>query len=277
MANLPQLDLVRSARGGAENIVRSRGFEWLARAGFIARGLIYVIIGILAWKLAIGSGGTAANQQGALKAIAHQPFGHALLVLVAIALAGYSLWRLFRAAIGHGPEGSDSTADRVAAFGSGIAYAGLCALSVEILLSSRSDSSASHKTTAGLFGWTAGTWLVGAAGILLIGVGIYQAYRGVSRDFLEDSKTEEMDPAVQTWFESIASVGHVARAVVFSLVGVFLVKAAVEFNPNKAVGLDGALARLANASYGPYVLGVVATGLVGFGIYSLADARYRRI
>lgn len=164
------------------------------------------------WKLAIGSGGPAANQQAALKAIAHQPFRHALLILVAVALAGYALWRLFRAALGHGPEGSDSTLDRMAAFGSGIAEAGLCALAVEILLSSRSDSSTLHETAAGLFGWTAG-----------------------------------------------------------------IVKAAVEFNPNKAVGLDGALAKLANASYGPYVLGVVATGLVGFGIYSLADARYRRI
>jgi Domain of Unknown Function (DUF1206) len=268
---------VRNARGGAENIVRSSSFEWLARAGFIARGLVYVIIGTLAWKLAIGSGGTAANQQGALQAIAHQPFGHALLVLVAIALAGYSLWRLFRAALGHGPEGSDSTVDRIAAFGSGIAYAGICTLAIEILLSSRSGSSTPHRTAAGLFGWTAGTWLVGAVGILLIGVGIYQAYRGVSRDFLEDSKADEMDPAVQTWFESIASFGHLARAVVFGLVGVFLVKAAVEFNPNNAVGLDGALAKLSHASYGPYMLGVVATGLVGFGIYSLADARYRRI
>jgi len=159
-----------------------------------------------------------------LEARNRQPFGHGLLVLVAVALAGYALWRLFRAALGHGPEGSDSTLDRIAAFGSGIAYAGLCALAVEILLSSRSDSSTLHKTAAGLFGWTAGTWLVGAAGILLIGVGIYQAYRGVSRDFLEDSKTAEMDPAVQTWLESIASVGHVARAVVFSLDGVFLVR-----------------------------------------------------
>jgi Domain of Unknown Function (DUF1206) len=113
--------------------------------------------------------------------------------------------------------------------------------------------------------------------MLLIGVGLYQAYRGVSRDFLEDSKTDEMDPAVRRWFESIALVGHVARAVIFGLVGVFLVKAAVEFNPNNAVGLDGALAKLARASYGPSMLGVVATGLVAFGIYSLADARYRRI
>jgi hypothetical protein len=277
LANLSRGDLAGSARGGAEAIVRSSALEWLARAGFVARGLIYVIIGILAWKLAIGSGAPTADQQGALQAIAHQPFGHALLVLVAIALAGYSLWRLFRAALGHGPEGSDSTADRIAALGSGIAYAGLCALAVANLLSSRSGSSTSHRTAAGLFGSTAGTWLVGAAGMLLIGVGLYQAYRGISRDFLEDSKTDEMDPAVQRSFESIASVGHIARAVVFSLVGVFLVKAAAEFNPNNAVGLDGALAKLARASYGPYMLGVVATGLVAFGIYSLADARYRRI
>jgi len=253
--------------------VQSGGFEWLARAGFVARGLIYVILGVLAWKLAIGSGGTSADQQGALRAIAHQPFGHALLLLVAIALAGYAFWRLFRAALGHGPEGSDSSADRIAALGSGIAYAGLCALAVDILL----GSGTSHKTAAGVFGWTAGTWLVGAAGVVFIGIGGYQAYRGFSRDFLEDSKTGEMDAAVRRVFESIAVAGYVARAVVLGLVGVFLVKAAVEFDPNNAVGLDGTLAKLARASYGPPLLGAVATGLVAFGIYSLADARYRRI
>jgi hypothetical protein len=268
---------VHGSRSGAEKVVRSSGFEWFARAGFIARGLVYMIMGILAWKLAIGRGGGNANQQGALNAIAHQPFGHVLLVMVAIALGGYALWRLLRAALGHGPEDSDSSFDRIAAFGSGIAYAGLCALAVEILSSTRGGSSNPGKTAVGVFGWPAGTWLIGAAGMLLIGVGLYQAYRGVSRQFLEDSKTDEMDPAARKWFEWIALLGHLARAVVFSLVGVFLLKASIEFSPNNAVGLDGALVKLTHTSYGSYLVGVVASGLIAFGIYSLADARYRRI
>jgi len=111
----------------------------------------------------------------------------------------------------------------------------------------------------------------------LIGIGLYQGYRGISKDFLEDSKTEEMSPRVRNWIEWIGTFGHLARMVVFGLVGVFLIKAAVDYNPNNAVGLDGALAKLAHASYGPFLLGIVAAGLVAFGVYSLTDARYRRI
>jgi uncharacterized SAM-binding protein YcdF (DUF218 family) len=265
--------------GAGEKVAQSPAFEWLARAGFVARGLIYGIIGILAIKLAIGAGGTTTNQQGALKTIAHQPLGKVLLILVAIGLGGYALWRFLRALLGHGPEDSDSTFDRVSALGSGIVYAGLCAVAVEILLGSGSSggSGSTQKTTAGVFGWPGGVWLVGIAGAVLIGIGLYQGYRGISKDFLKDSKTEEMSPRVRDWIEWIGSFGHLARMVVFGLVGAFLIKAAIDYNPSKAVGLDGTLSKIAHASYGPFLLGVVAAGLIAFGIYSLSDARYRRI
>jgi hypothetical protein len=240
--------------------------------------LIYGIIGVLAIKLALGTGGKNANQQGALKTIAHQPFGEVLLILVAIGLGGYALWRLLRALLGHGPEDSDTTFDRVAAFASGIVYAGLCAVAVELLLGSGGTSSGNpENTAAGVFGWPAGAWLVGIGGAVLIGVGLYQGYRGLSKDFLDDSKTEQMSPGVRRWIEWIGTFGHLARMVVLGLVGVFLIKAAIDYNPNKAVGLDGALAKIANASYGPLLLGIVAAGLIAFGVYSLSDARYRRI
>jgi hypothetical protein len=269
---------IKEARSSGEKVARSSGFEWLSRAGFVARGLIYGIIGLLAIKLALGVGGKTTNQEGALRTIAQQPFGKVLLILVAIGLAGYALWRLTRALLGHGPEGSDSTLDRVAAFASGIVYAGLCAVAVEILLGAGGNSSGNaHNATGGVLGWPGGTWLVGIAGAILIGVGLYQGYRGIGRDFLEDSKTEQMSPAVRKWFEWIGVFGHLARMVVFVLVGVFLIKAAIDYNPDKAVGLDGALAKLAHNSYGPLLLGIVAAGLIAFGIYSLADARYRRI
>ena len=269
---------VQAARRGGEDVAHSRAFEWLARAGFISRGLIYGIIGILAIKLAVGSGGTTTNQQGALKTIAHQPFGKVLLTLVAIGLGGYALWRFVRAALGHGPEDTDSGFDRVAALASGIVYAALCVIAVEILLGSGSSSSGNaSKPTAGVLGWPAGTWLVGLAGAVLIGIGLYQGYKGISQDFLDDSKTEQMSPLVRTWITWIGIVGYLARMVVFALVGIFLIKAAVDYDPNKAVGLDGALAKIVHASYGPVLLGVVAAGLIAFGVYSLTDARYRRI
>jgi fumarate reductase subunit D len=270
---------VREAQERGDVVARSRGFEWLARAGFVARGLIYVIIGILAIKLAVGAGGQTTNQEGALKTIAQQPFGKVLLILVAIGLAGYALWRLSHALLGQGPEGSDSGLDRLAALGSGIVYAGLCAIAVEILLGSGSSggSGSTQKTTAGVFGWPGGTWLVGLAGAVLIGIGLYQGYRGLSKDFLKDSKTEQMSPRMRNWIEWIGTFGHLARMVVSGLVGVFLIKAAIDYNPNKAVGLDGALAKTVHAPYGPFLLALVAAGLIAFGVYSLSDARYRRI
>jgi hypothetical protein len=245
----------------------------------VARGLIYGIIGVLAFKLALGHGGKLTNQQGALHTVAHQPFGKALLTLVAIGLGGYSLWRLVRAAVGHGPEGSDSAVDRVAALASGIVYGGICALAIEILLGAGGGSGASSpkKATAGVFGWPAGTWIVGIAGAVMIGVALYQAYRGLSNRFLDDSKTAEMSPSVRKWITWLGTIGHLARAIVFALIGVFLIKAAVDFNPHAAVGLDGALAKIVHRSYGPYALGVVAAGLVAFALYSLSDARYRKI
>lgn len=268
---------VQYAHGGGEKVAQSEGFEWLARAGFVARGLIYGIIGVLAVELALGAGGKTTNQQGAMKTIAQQPFGKVLLILVAIGLGGYALWRLMHALLGHGPEDSDTSFERVAALGSGIVYAGLCAVAVEILLGAGGSSGSAQKTTAGVFGWPAGTWLVGFAGAVLIAVGLFQGYRGLSKDFLKDSKTEQMSTRVRRWIESIGTVGHLARMVIFGLVGAFLITAAIDYNPNKAVGLDGALAKLVHQSYGPFLLGVVAVGLVAFGLYSLSDARYRRI
>ena len=270
---------VKRAEAAGEKVGQSKGFEFLARAGFVARGVIYGVIGILAVKLAVGAGGKTTNQNGALQTIAHQPFGKVLLILVAVGLAGYALWRLLRALLGHGPEGSDSGFDRLAAFASGVAYALICAVAVRILLGSGGGSSSgnANKATAGVFGWPAGTWIIGIAGAVFIGVAIYQGYRGISHDFLDDSKTEEMSPRVRRWIKWIGTFGHVARMVVFGLVGIFLIKAAIDYNPNRAVGLDGALAKLAHASYGPFLLGLVAAGLLAFGVYSLSDARYRRI
>jgi hypothetical protein len=259
--------------------VRSRAFELLSRAGFVARGLIYGIIGILALKLALGQGGKLTNQQGALHTVANQPFGKVLLTLVAIGLGGYSLWRFVRAAIGHGPEGSDSGFERLAALASGIAYGAMCAIAVTILLGAGGGGSSGSpkKAAAGVFSGPAGTWIVGIAGGVMLGVALYQGYRGITKKFLHDSKVAEMGPRMKKWISRLGTIGHLARMVVFGLVGIFLIKAAIDYNPSKAVGLDGALAKIVHQSYGPFLLGIVAAGLIAFALYSLSDARYRKI
>jgi hypothetical protein len=267
---------VRQAKAEGEKVARSRWFEWLARSGLLARGVIFVLIGILAIKLASGDAGRKASQEGALRTIAHQPFGEVLLILIAVGFAGYGLWRLLHALLGHGPESTDSGFDRVAALLSALMHAGLCAVAIRVLAGS-GEAENPHKTAAGILGWPGGTWLVGGLGAVLVGVGLYQGYRGLSRDFLDDSKTERMGRRTRCWHERLGVFGHLARMVVLCLAGVFLIKAAIEFDPAKAVGLDGVLANLAAASYGPYLLGVVAAGLIAFGLYSIIDALYRRI
>jgi hypothetical protein len=265
------------AKRGVDEVVHSRGFEWFSRAGFVARGLIYGIIGVLAVKLALGEGGKTTNQQGALRTVAHQPFGKVLLILVSIGVAGYAIWRILRAVVGHGPQAHDSGFKRAAGLASGISYAAICAVAIEILAGSGGGSGNTKKTTAGVFGWPAGQWLVGIAGVVLVGVGLYQGYQGAGKKFLDDQKTSEMSPTVKHWITAIGVFGLLARMVVFGLIGIFLIKAAIDYNPDKAVGIDGALAKLIRHSYGPALLGIVAAGLVAFALYSLSDARYRKI
>ena len=268
------VDRVRSAGDG---FVNSRAFEVISRAGFVARALIYGIIGVLAFEVAVGHGGKITNQQGALRTVEKHSFGHVLLTLLAVGLGGYALWRLFRAILGRGPEGADRGIERLGALGSGIVYAVMCAVAVQILTGPGTSGGGAKKTAGDVFSWPAGRWLVGLAGVVLAGVAIYQFIRGVRHKFLDDSKTEQMAPTFKNWFTIFGTIGHVARAVVFSLVAVFVLKAAYDYKANEAIGLDGALGKLYNTSGGPFLLGAVALGLIAFGCFSIVEARYRRI
>ena len=268
-----------AAERTAERFTETPLFEGLARVGYVARGVIYLMIGVLAIRLADGVAAPRPNQQGAMQQIVQQRFGQALLVLTAIGLGGYALWRLAQALIGHTPEyGEHSTFDRIGAFGSSLAYAAFCLLAIGVLRGNAGDSSAQpKKTTADVFGWPAGRELVAAAGLLFIGIAIYQAYLGLSKKFLEYSKTGQMSQGVLKAFTTLGVVGIVARAIAFALIGIFALNAAIDYTPKEAVGIDGALARLTQQSYGTTALFVVAAGLIAFGAYSIADARYRKI
>jgi hypothetical protein len=270
---------VRRARRGGEAAIGRPEFTWLARAGLVSRGVVYGVVGVLALKLALGSGGRTTSQQGALETIGRQPLGKALLIAVTVGLAGYAVWRLVRAAIGHGTQEQDSGFDRVAHLASGAAYAALFVTAVKLLVgASRSGRSNDPKqATAGVLGWPGGTEIVGVAGAVLIGIALYQGYKGVSRNFLKSSNTAEMSPAVERGFTAIGVFGHLSRMVVFGLIGFGLIKAAIDYSPHSAIGLDGALNNLSHTAYGPLLLGIVATGLIGFALYSIADARYRKI
>ena len=268
---------LREAESKGEQVARTDTFEWLARGGLVARGVVYAIIGVLALKLALGDGGDATNQQGALQKIADAPFGKVLLAIVAVGLIGYATWRLVRAALGHGPEAHDDTKDRISSLASGIAYTALSVTAIMILAGSGGGGGNPDKATGGVLDWPAGRVLVAIGGLVFIGVAIDQAIKGLRRKFLEDSKTEQMGEGTRKAFTGVGIAGHVARAVVFTLIGWFLIRAAIDYNPDEAVGLDGALAKLGQSTFGPAVLGLVAAGLVAFAVYSIFDARYRRV
>ncbi len=270
---------VRSAQRGGEAVARRPAFAWLARAGLVARGVVYGIVGILALKLAVGSGGRATTQRGALQTIAREPFGKALLIATAVGLGGYALWRLVRAGVGHGSEQTDGVLQRIAHLASGLAYAALAVTAVKILAGANSSGATNRptKTTAGVLTWPGGTEIVGAVGAILVAAALYQGYKGISKKFLDNSKTREMQPKVKRAFTAIGVFGHLARMVVFGLIGYGLAKAALDYNPRTAIGLDGALNKLIHNSYGPLLLGVVAAGLIGFALYSIADARYAKV
>jgi uncharacterized protein DUF1206 len=282
----PTIDLpAQKARSDAR---AGRGwYAVLARTGLVAKGVSYGLVGVLAVALAVGAGGEATSRQGALEKLAAHGFGKVVLALLAFGFAAYAIWR-FVQAVAEREDAGDGEAKgaakkwgkRAGYVGRGLIYAGLTASTVKILLGSgggQSQTGKAHKTTAVVLSWPAGTWLVGIAGAVVVGVGLWNLYRGVARKFEDRWRTGEMGEQARKWGARAGLVGHVARAVVFSLIGIFLVKAAVEYNPKEAIGLDGALRKLADASYGPYLLGLTAAGLVAYGLYCFVDARYRDV
>lgn len=182
--------------------------------------------------------------------------------------------------VGLGPEGGggNKATDRLRNFAGGIAYCGFFAVAVGVLTSSGSNESRqpSH-TAAGVFSWPGGRWLVGLAGIVLIVVCAVQAYEAMNAKFLGDNKTERMGSETRDWFRRIGQVGLISRALVFAIVGYFLVRAAIDHKASKAVSIDGALRKVAQQPYGSWLLALVAAGLILFAIYSLAEARYQRL
>jgi hypothetical protein len=249
----------------------------LARWGLGARGVLYGVVGILAIGLAAGAGGRTTNQTGALKTIAHQPLGTVALIAVAVGLAGYAAWRLVEGVSGFHPGQKAGAGHRAAAIGSAVAYAVLCYLAIEVLTGSNPSGGGAPKATAGVLGWPGGPVFVAIAGVLLLGAGVYQGYKGLARKFLDDSQVERMSPEVRRTFTALGVAGHVARGVTFLLIGYGVLKAAIDYSPKSAVGLDGALQELIRASYGPLLLGIVAAGFIAFALFSIADARYHRV
>ena len=258
--------------------------DWLnalARVGLVAKGVSFALVGILAIKLAVASGGKATSRQGALQSLAQQSFGKFLLILLALGFAAYALWRFAQTFFDKNDvgKGAKGLAKRAGYFGSGTIYAILTYSTVKIIsgAAEQSQNQKAQETTATVLSWPAGKWIVGAAGLVLIGVGLWSGYRGIEKKFLNDWMTEKMSAAAQSWGSRAGVVGLLGWMVVFALIGIFLVKAAHDYNAREAIGLDGALQKLANHSYGSWLLGIGAACLLAYAVFCLFEARYRKV
>jgi hypothetical protein len=254
------------------------GVRAAGRAGLVARGAVYLVLAWLALHIAVGERGRQANSQGALATVASRPYGEALLVLLAVGLAGYALWRFSQAALGTVTDGRKA-GPRLKSLGRGVVYAGMCATAVEFLAGSPGSSQAAQQSslTARLMQHSGGRWLVGVAGAVVAVAGVAMVVNGVRRRFAKHLETERMTPATERVVVGLGAAGRVARGVVIMIAGLLVVSAAVTTDPRKSTGLDGALRTLAHESYGPWLLGVIAAGLAAFGLHCLAAAKWERL
>jgi len=265
---------------GARRATDNPSFARFARFGYAAKGVVYLVAGGLSARAAFGLGGATTDKRGALQQILAEPFGKLMLVLIGVGLIGYVLLRLVQALMDPEHKGSDAKgiAKRIGYLISGLVYAGLAWTALR--LASATGGSGGNEIqswVARLLALPLGRWLIGFAGLIVIGGGLYQLYKAYSTDFSEHFRWNEMSATERTWTVRLGRLGLAARGIVQGLIGLFLIQAALLFDPSKAQGSGGALQSLAQPPFGLWAVGVVAVGLAAYGVYMLAAARYSRI
>jgi hypothetical protein len=254
----------------------------LARFGQLAHGVVYGVVGYLAARAAAGTGGTTTDTNGALGWVVQAPFGKVLLVVLAVGLVGYAMYRLVQAGWDTENKGSDFNGLRARGAYAfiGLVHIGL-ALSATGLAAGRGGGSGSDDTTrdltARLLAAPLGQFLVAAVGLGVLGVAGFQLYAAWTARFRRRLDLGGLGPSGEHWVVRLGQAGYAARGVIFAIIGLFLILAGLRAEPGEARGLGGALAALAEQPFGPYLLGIVAAGFVAYGTYAGLEARYRRI
>ena len=271
-----------SATGGARGAGDSDALENLARIGLVAYGVVHVLVAWLAIQLAwFGGGGQSADQSGAMATLAKSPVGKPLLWVIAFGLVALAAWQAAEVLRWRGSWSGSGKARTKALQRSGkalvkaVIYAGLAVLAIRFATGSGKSSSQQQQQTAqGVFGWPAGRWLVGAAGLVLIGVGVFHVYKGVTKSFLKEIDTSEASPSALRLVTRLGQIGFPGKGVALAGVGALLIWAAITFDPNKASGLDGAMHAILDLPFGRILLTLVALGIAAFGVFVFVRARY---
>jgi len=262
----------------ATEIVQNSTFERFARTGFVVSGLMHVTIGYLAIRIALGSGGGTADQSGAFSALAAQPGGTVALAIAALAFLVMALWRLVETALGRSTDPKSQGApsevlDRVKAFALAVVYFALAYSTFGFARGAgKSTGDQNAGASARLMQTGAGTIALIVGGIIIVAVGGYHIYKGASRNFLDDLKGNSSDLV-----RRLGMVGYIAKGLAIAGAGVVVIVAASHAEPNTATGLDGALKTLGAQPYGAALLIVAGVGIITYGFYSFAMARYTKM
>jgi hypothetical protein len=250
----------------------------LARFGLAARAFIYVVIGVLAIEIALGHRGQEADQRGALAAVAHHPYGVDLVWVLGIGFAAYALWRLSEAVFGTAADG-DKAGPRTKSLVRGIVYGVIAASTFAFIAgTSRQGQAQQQETlTSRVMKGQPGRWLVGLIGLIVVAVGAAMVVEGLTRKLEKQLQLDRAKPATRRAVIALGAIGTTARGVVFAIAGVLVIDASITYDPSKSSGLDGALRTLADRPYGPWLLELLAVGVIVFGIYGFAAARWTKI
>jgi uncharacterized protein DUF1206 len=280
-AHAMQKPAIKNIGGDVEKATRNRWMKALTRYGYVARGFLFLVIGFLALQVALDKAGSLTDQHGALAAIAVQPFGRILLIVMVVGLIGFSLWGFIRAIFDPLERGTDKQGivDRIGFVFSGISYGALVIPFMQLILgtgsgAAKSQTQSTQDVTAQVLAQPFGPWLIGGVGIVVIAWSVAQLVIAYTAKFEKDFMTNEMNAAERKWTKRAGQIGIGARGLVFSLIGFFFIQAAVQVDPNQAIGLDGALLKLAQQPQGPLLLAAAAIGLMVFGFYSILSARW---
>ena len=268
-------------RGGASRGGRAgRWLTWLAKAGLTARGVMYVLIGIIAIQIAVNGSRQQADRTGAVHLVAHTGFGSVILWLLVIGFAGMTLWRLSEAAWGRPDADGRKASKRLASLARAVFYAavtyGILKYALGIGEPGSSDSQ-SQDLTAAAMKHQGGQVIVALAGVAIVIAGLYVIYRAYKLKFRKHLRMGSASPRTRKVVTRLGQVGGIARGAVFATIGVFLVIAAKDASPRQAKGIDSALRALAHTPLGPWLLVIVAIGLMMFGVYSWCEARWRAV
>lgn len=272
---------VKQSTRGVKHATANAWVERLERFGYLIRGLLYATIGVLALQLAFGRGGATTTPAGAIEALGNQAFGKILLILIVVGLASYALWGFVRVVFDPLNRGKDfkGLAARVGFAFSGLSYGLLIIPPLQFLMSQGGRQQASNPAdiSVQLFKLPFGMWLVAGLGLIWIGIGFSQLYTAYKVAFMKDFQVDKMSAPERKWAKRLGQIGYAARGVVFAIVGLLVLQAGLTHNPSQAQGFDSALLKLAQAPYGTLLLGVVALGLIAFGVYSALGARWIKV